>query len=58
MKNWKTTLAGIALGLLTAGPNIIAVATGSGSFKLKDFLTGIGLVVFGLLTKDYNVTGK
>lgn len=60
MKSWKTTLAGLVTGLF---PIIDAVdkAYTAGSFSGKsgsELLMGIGLVVFGALSKDHNVSGK
>jgi len=59
MKNWRTTLAGI---VLSAYPIIDAImqAYQSGYFTDKtgsQLWMGIGIIVFGVLVKDHNVTG-
>ena len=58
-KNWRTTLAGIAL---SAYPIIDAImqAYAAGYFTDKtggQLWTGIGFIVLGVLAKDYNVSG-
>lgn len=59
MKNWRTTLAGI---VFAAYPIIDALmkAYESGYFTDKtggQLWGGIGIIVFGILAKDYNVSG-
>lgn len=48
MKNWKTTLAGLA----AAGLNLFAQGT-----NWKNVLVSVGLAALGTLAKDSNVTG-
>jgi len=59
MKNWKTTIAGVAM---SAYPIIDAVvqAYNAGYFTEKtggQLWLGIGFIVFGVLAKDHNVSG-
>jgi hypothetical protein len=59
MKNWKTTLAGI---IFATYPIIDALmkAYESGYFTDKtggQLWGGIGIIVIGVLAKDYNVSG-
>ena len=59
MKNWKTTLAGLAAGAATAGTAILDAAqqgafTGKTGFAL---LAAVGMFLFGIFAKDNNVTG-
>jgi hypothetical protein len=59
MKSWKTTLSGIVVGLM---PILDAVDTAykAGAFSGKtggELIAGIGIVIFGVVSKDHNVTG-
>ncbi len=59
MKNWKTTLAGLIAGLPVMADALIT-AYQAGAFTGKtgaQLVLGIGLVLFGALAKDHNVTG-
>lgn len=59
MKNWKTTITGFIIGLIPAIDALIT-AYNSGYFTEKtgyQLIIGIGIIVFGVLTKDHNVTG-
>ena len=47
-KNWKTSLSGIGAGVL----NMVANGT-----NWKQILVSAGFTVFGLIAKDFNVTG-
>lgn len=60
MKNWRTTLAGIAL---SAYPIIDSVmqAFNAGYFTDKTGMQlwlGVGFIIFGVLAKDHNVSGS
>lgn len=61
MKNWKTTLIGIATGLYPFYQGVVD-AYNNGFFKnkttLPEILLGLGLIIGGMLSKDHNVTGK
>ncbi len=61
VKNWKTTLAGIAGGLLvTFGPNVGARLQGDHTpppITAGNYLPGVALIVLGSLAKDKDVTG-
>jgi hypothetical protein len=48
LKNWKTTLAGLAAG----GLNMFANGT-----NWKQILVSLGFGALGLFAKDHNVTG-
>ena len=48
MKNWKTTVAGLAGGALTAY---------AGGLDLTHVLLGLALAALGLVAKDKDVTG-
>ena len=59
MKNWKTTVIGFLLGIYPLIESIID-AYNSGYFTDKtgyQFWFGLGIIVFGYLSKDHNVTG-
>jgi len=59
MKNWRTTLAGIALAAYPIIDAVIQAYT-AGYFTDKtgsQLWLGIGFVVLGVLSKDHNVTG-
>jgi hypothetical protein len=53
MKNWKTTLIGASIGvayfILTAVQN---------GMNVKDALIGGGLILLGLVSKDFDVSGN
>lgn len=51
MPNWKTTLAGLATGLL------LALANYAGPNTWQGYLAALGPVAIGILSKDFNVTG-
>lgn len=60
MKNWRTTLAGLAL---SAYPIIDSLfqAYNAGYFTDKtgqQLWLGIGFIIFGILAKDHNVSGS
>lgn len=59
MKNWRTTIAGLAL---SAYPIIDSLfqAYNAGYFTDKtgqQLWLGVGFIIFGILAKDHNVTG-
>lgn len=59
MTNWKTTLAGIITGAGLAAQAIEQAST-AGTFNGKtgtQLLIAIGIVLLGICSKDYNVTG-
>lgn len=59
MKNWKTTLSGLLIGLPLA-IDAISTAYTSGIFYGKsglELLVAVGAVLFGAYAKDHNVTG-
>ena len=59
MKNIKTTLAGLMVGLPVAADALIA-AYNSGAFTGKSGLqlaAAVGIVLLGLVSKDHDVTG-
>lgn len=59
MKNWRTTLAGIALAAYPIIDAIIQAYT-AGYFTDKtgsQLWLGIGFIVLGVLSKDHNVSG-
>jgi hypothetical protein len=53
MKNWKTTLCGVAGGIVVAVIPILQ----TGGVNLKDLAIGAALGALGVLAKDLNVTG-
>jgi hypothetical protein len=55
MKNWKTTLAGLVLGV--ASSLATGFANGQYEFNAKSIMAFIVPVVIGMLAKDFNVTG-
>lgn len=52
MKNWKTTLSGIAVGLITAAAYLDWI-TAEQAMAITSMLTALGLIA----AKDSNVTG-
>lgn len=52
MRNWKTTLLGLALGFGFAFQDGL-----SGGLTPKNALLGAGLAALGLVAKDFNVSG-
>lgn len=53
MKNWKTTLAGaIAGGLIAIQPYLE-----TGTFEIKEIILGFAIAFFGVVAKDFNVSG-
>lgn len=59
MKNWKTSLMGIIVGCMPIIDGIVN-AYSSGVFTGKsgmELIAGIGMVIYGLVSKDHNVTG-
>lgn len=52
MKNWKTTIAGIAVGLIAAA-QYFGYITGDQGLAIIGVLTTLGLIA----AKDSNVTG-
>lgn len=60
MKNWRTTIAGIALSLYPIIDSLIQ-AYQAGYFTDKtgsQLWLGIGFIIFGVLAKDHNVSGS
>lgn len=60
MKNWRTTIAGIALSLYPIIDSLIQ-AYSAGYFTDKtgsQLWLGIGFIIFGVLAKDHNVSGS
>jgi len=60
MKNWRTTLAGIALSAYPIVDSVMQ-AYAAGYFTDKTGMQlwlGVGFIVFGVLAKDHNVSGK
>ncbi len=53
MKNWKTTIASVVI----AGLYSFLTSLQAGGMTLKDAALAAGIVVLGLLMKDYDVTG-
>lgn len=59
MKNWKTTLSGLLVGLPVA-INALLDAYTAGAFTGKSggqLVAAIGIILLGLYSKDKNVTG-
>lgn len=52
MKNWKTTLAGVAVGLITAATALHYITVDQAT-AITGVLTALGLIS----AKDHNVTG-
>jgi len=60
MKNWRTTVAGLIVGLPVAMQAILEAYT-AGYFTDKTGLqlfAALGLIVLARLSKDHNVTGS
>jgi hypothetical protein len=51
MKNWKTTLCGVALAA------IVAVQNYNGQNNWQGYLGAVLIAAIGALSKDFNVTG-
>lgn len=59
MRNWKTSLAGLIAGAPFA-INAVLTAYNAGSFDGKSgmqLFAAIGIVLFGLVSKDHDVSG-
>ncbi len=59
MKDWKTTITGLIVGAIPAIDALIT-AYNSGYFTEKtgyQLIIGIGIILFGVFAKDYNVSG-
>lgn len=54
IKNWKTTILGAVVGGAVAIQPLIS----SGSFSAKDVILGFLIAAFGVVSKDFNVSGK
>jgi hypothetical protein len=52
MKNWKTTLTGLAIG---GGYTFLSYL--QQGLKARDAAIGVGFVILGALAKDFDVTG-
>jgi hypothetical protein len=53
LANWKTSLLGIVVGALHIAAN--AYTPG---MSWKVWATGVGMALWGLVMKDFNVTGS
>ena len=53
MKNWKTTLAGIAAALVIALQPLVTL----GEFKWYNVLLGVAVGLLGFVSKDFDKTG-
>ena len=59
MKSWKTTIAGLAVGLPLAW-DAFAQAYVAGAFNGKSgaqLVVSVGVILLGAYAKDHNVTG-
>lgn len=58
-KSWKTTVLGLVLGLLTAGPDIVNQATGDGGeVDPVRLVTAAVFVVLGLIMRDADTSSQ
>lgn len=57
MKSWKTTAAGIMLGVLQYAARVGGKLPETKQ-ELWSTAIAVGLIVFGMLVKDFDVTGK
>jgi len=60
LTNWKTTLAGLISGGFVLVPQIATVITSNTTGNKVNWTNvglGIGLIIFGAIAKDHNVTG-
>ena len=58
MKNWKTTVAGIAIGALTLVVGMIKAHMAGGPALTPEGITlAVGIATLGAHSKDYDVTG-
>ena len=58
MKNWKTTVAGIAVGSLVLIVKMIqAHMAGGPPITVETLVLSVGIATLGVLSKDYDVTG-
>jgi hypothetical protein len=57
MRSFKTTLAGIALGAIPIGHEVLNMIAGGTHIDWKQVLLGIGFIALGGLAKDADKTG-
>ena len=57
MKNWKTTLVGIIAGTLTILQTTLTAYQSGEPVQWLQVALGIALMAFGVVCKDFNVTG-
>jgi hypothetical protein len=52
LKDWQTTVAGFILGAIPIEQQIAASLTDHASIDWRQVLFGLGIMVFGVLSKD------
>lgn len=57
MKNWKTTLGGVGVILITIGNAIVEFTSIGGSINIATLMAGITTGFSLIAAKDKNVTG-
>jgi|WetSurMetagenome_2_1015567.scaffolds.fasta_scaffold1133685_2 hypothetical protein len=57
MKNLKTTVLGILAGLIPFGQGVINSLQTGQSIDFKNIVFGILIMAFGVVAKDFNVSG-
>jgi len=58
MRSWKTTLAGCLLGLIPIAETVLRTLQTGQAISWIQVAIGAGLAVLGLLSKDFDVSGK
>lgn len=56
--NWKTTVLGIVVALLTAGPDLAKLFTNETPPSIRVVALAVATILLGYFAKDKNITGK
>ena len=57
MKNWKTSLIGLGIGMIQIVPQVLAGASANGKVNWAQFGMGLGSIALGYFAKDFDKTG-
>jgi len=57
MKNWRTTLTGIGLGLIPIAETVLKSLQSGAAVNWFQIAMGAGIMILGYLAKDFRVSG-